>query len=172
MSVDKSMFIGGVTSKYPEELLEGRITVEGNVIACLAKDILLLDENKFKTEQWITKDGRFYFELLKHLRSCGINTVDEISILSNCSEKIVDAFNNKGVWARISIIAAGPIFNFILAFILSLIVVGYSGWDFASLKVMENMPAAEAGLKDGDIVFGMIFAQGTSGDKDSDFSAA
>ena len=53
MSVDKSMFIGGVTSKYPEELLEGRITVEGNVIACLAKDILLLDENKFKKEQWI-----------------------------------------------------------------------------------------------------------------------
>lgn len=96
MSIDKSLFIGGVTSKYPEELLEGRITVEGNVIACLARDILLLDENNFKKEQWITKDGRFYFELLKHLRSCGINTVDEISILSNCSEKILDAFNNKG----------------------------------------------------------------------------
>ena len=26
-----------------------------------------------------------------------------------------NAFNNKGVWARISVIAAGPIFNFILA---------------------------------------------------------
>ena len=77
--------------------------------------------------------------------SCMMVGEDEASTEDN-------AFNNKGVWARISIIAAGPIFNFILAFILSLIVVGYSGWDFASLKVMENMPAAEAGLKDGDIV--------------------
>lgn len=63
-----------------------------------------------------------------------------------------NAFNNKGVWARISIIAAGPIFNFILAFILSLIVVGYSGWDFASIKVYDDMPAKEAGLKNGDII--------------------
>ena len=77
--------------------------------------------------------------------SCLMVGEDEASAEEN-------AFNNKGVWARISIIAAGPIFNFILAFILSLIVVGYSGWDFASLKVMKNMPAAEAGLKDGDIV--------------------
>ena len=77
--------------------------------------------------------------------SCMMVGEDEASTEDN-------AFNNKGVWARISIIAAGPIFNFILAFILSLIVVGYTGWDFASLKVMENMPAAEAGLKDGDIV--------------------
>ena len=27
------------------------------------------------------------------------------------------AFNSKGVWARISVIAAGPIFNFILAYL-------------------------------------------------------
>ena len=30
------------------------------------------------------------------------------------------AFNNKSVWARISVVAAGPIFNFIMAFIFSL----------------------------------------------------
>ena len=64
MSIDKSLFIGGVTSKYPEELLEKRVEIEGNVVSCLASDILLLDENNFKKEQWITKDGRFYFELL------------------------------------------------------------------------------------------------------------
>ena len=98
MSIDKSLFIAGVCEKYPEELLEKRVEIEGNCIACLAKDILLLDENNFKKEQWITKDGRFYFELLKHLRSCGINTVDEISILSNCSEKILDAFNSRGAY--------------------------------------------------------------------------
>ena len=33
------------------------------------------------------------------------------------------AFNNKSVWARISVVAAGPIFNFIMAFIFSFILV-------------------------------------------------
>ena len=33
------------------------------------------------------------------------------------------AFNNKSVWARIAVIAAGPVFNFILAFVLALIIV-------------------------------------------------
>ena len=63
-----------------------------------------------------------------------------------------NAFNKKSVWARISIIAAGPIFNFILAFLLSLIFVGYTGWDFADIEVMKDMPAANAGLKDGDVL--------------------
>ena len=63
-----------------------------------------------------------------------------------------NAFNKKSVWARISIIAAGPIFNFILAFLLSLIFVGYTGWDFADIEVMKDMPDANAGLKDGYIL--------------------
>lgn len=36
-------FISGC-EKYPKELLEGRQTIEGSVIACIAKDLLLLDE--------------------------------------------------------------------------------------------------------------------------------
>ena len=30
------------------------------------------------------------------------------------------AFNNKPVWARIAVIAAGPVFNFLLAWVLAL----------------------------------------------------
>ena len=37
------------------------------------------------------------------------------------------AFNNKSVWARISVVAAGPIFNFLLAFLLSMVIVGLTG---------------------------------------------
>ena len=33
-------------------------------------------------------------------------------------------FNNKSVWARISVIAAGPVFNFILALVFSVILTG------------------------------------------------
>ena len=39
------------------------------------------------------------------------------------------SFANKSVWSRIAIIAAGPFFNFLLAFILALIVVGSTGYD-------------------------------------------
>ncbi|WP_455716175.1 RIP metalloprotease RseP [Anaerosporobacter sp.] len=64
-----------------------------------------------------------------------------------------NAFGKKGVWARISVIAAGPIFNFILAFVLSIIVVGKVGYDPALIiDVQEGAPAQEAGLQVGDVI--------------------
>lgn len=63
------------------------------------------------------------------------------------------AFGKKGVWARISIIAAGPIFNFILAFVISLFVVGMVGYDPATvLSVVPDSPAAQAGIQAGDSI--------------------
>lgn len=63
------------------------------------------------------------------------------------------AFNNKGVWARISVIFAGPLFNFILAFILAMIIVGMVGYDPARvIQVEDNSLAQEAGLMPGDII--------------------
>lgn len=63
------------------------------------------------------------------------------------------AFNNKGVWARISVIAAGPIFNFILAFVFAVIVMGAVGYDKPQISgVMDGYPAQEAGLQAGDII--------------------
>ena len=41
------------------------------------------------------------------------------------------AFNKKSVWARISVVAAGPIFNFLLAFFLAFFIVGSIGYDAA-----------------------------------------
>ncbi len=64
-----------------------------------------------------------------------------------------NAFNKKPVWARISVIAAGPIFNFILAFILALFIIGLVGYDPATIvQVQSNSPAQEAGLQQGDII--------------------
>ncbi|KAB1437669.1 RIP metalloprotease RseP [Candidatus Galacturonibacter soehngenii] len=61
------------------------------------------------------------------------------------------AFGKKPVWARISVIAAGPIFNFILAFILALFIVGKIGYDLPIVsEVMEGYPAQEAGMQAGD----------------------
>lgn len=63
------------------------------------------------------------------------------------------SFGSKSVWARISVIAAGPIFNFLLAFLLSLFIVGNIGYDPAVvLGVTDGYPAAEAGLEAGDLI--------------------
>lgn len=66
------------------------------------------------------------------------------------------AFNNKSVWARIAVVAAGPIFNFILAFFLSLIIIGSVGYDEPVINgVMEDFPASEAGIQPGDKIVKM-----------------
>lgn len=60
-------------------------------------------------------------------------------------------FNNKSVWARISVIVAGPVFNFILAFVFAIILTAMIGYDRPVVgAVEEGFPAAEAGLLEGD----------------------
>lgn len=66
------------------------------------------------------------------------------------------AFNNKSVWARISVVAAGPIFNFIMAFIFSFILVCCTGYDLPVLSdVSEGYAAEEAGLQADDTIVKM-----------------
>ncbi len=63
------------------------------------------------------------------------------------------AFANKPVWSRIATIAAGPIFNFIMAFVLALFVIGYVGYDpCVVVGVSEDTPAYESGLSQGDTI--------------------
>lgn len=64
------------------------------------------------------------------------------------------AFGNKSVWARIAVVAGGPVFNFILAFFLAMILVGVSGGYTVPevLGVEEGFPAKEAGLLPGDVI--------------------
>ena len=67
-----------------------------------------------------------------------------------------NSFNAAPVWARISSVVAGPLFNFILAFLLGLFLVGFSGSDKpVILGVMEGFPAAEAGIQPGDEIIRM-----------------
>jgi regulator of sigma E protease len=80
-------------------------------------------------------------------------------------EKPEGAFNDANVWARIATVFAGPFFNIILAFLLSLIVVGFSGEIIPTVNSLtEGYPAIEAGLQEGDIITKMngerIYLQG------------
>lgn len=66
------------------------------------------------------------------------------------------SFGSKSVWTRISVIAAGPVFNFILAFVLSILIIGSIGVDKpVVLSVSEGYPAAEAGIQEGDTILRM-----------------
>lgn len=60
-------------------------------------------------------------------------------------------FNNASVWSRICTVAAGPICNFILAFVFSVILVNFTYTDLPIPQVVEETtPAYEAGLRPGD----------------------
>lgn len=67
--------------------------------------------------------------------------------------KTDDDFSSKSVWARISILFAGPLFNFILAFVLSIFVVSQAGVDIPRItKIMEGYPAESVGIQKGDTI--------------------
>ena len=61
------------------------------------------------------------------------------------------SFSEKNVWQRISVILAGPAFNFILALVLAVLLVSLVGTTPSRIgKVADDYPAKEAGLQAGD----------------------
>ena len=61
------------------------------------------------------------------------------------------SFNSKSVWARMSVVVAGAIFNFILAFIFAVIIVSFTGYDEPVISgTVEGFPAEVAGMEAGD----------------------
>ena len=88
-------------------------------------------------------DTRYSLKLLPIGGSCQMVGEEEASDSAG-------AFGNKSVWARIAVVAAGPVFNFILAWVLALIIVGSVGYDNTMVDIIPDSAAAEAGMADGD----------------------
>lgn len=66
------------------------------------------------------------------------------------------SFNSKSVWARIAVVAAGAVFNFILAFIFAVIIVGYAGYDEPVISgVVPGFSAEAEGMQEGDRIVRM-----------------
>lgn len=63
------------------------------------------------------------------------------------------SFNSKSVWARMSVIVAGPVFNFIMALIFSTIIVGWIGYRAPVITgVNAGYSAEEQGMQAGDVI--------------------
>jgi regulator of sigma E protease len=93
------------------------------------------------------KETRYSLKLIPFGGFCQM-----VGELEDDSENMAEnSFNSKGPWARLSVILAGPVFNFIFAGILSLIVIGSVGIDHPVISgVIEGLPCSEAGLEAGD----------------------
>lgn len=66
------------------------------------------------------------------------------------------SFGKASVWGRISVVAAGPIFNFIMAFVFAIVLLGCVGVDKPVLTdVIDGYAAQEAGLQAGDTLVKM-----------------
>ncbi len=89
---------------------------------------------------------KYSWKLLPIGGSCAMVGEDEINEAEN-------SFNMKGKWARFSIVFAGPFFNFILAFVFSIIILANAGIDYPIIEhIYDNQPAAKSGLEVGDVV--------------------
>ena len=60
-------------------------------------------------------------------------------------------FGSKSVAARFSVVAAGPVFNFLMAWLLSVVILSIAGYDKpVLLGVSQDSPAMNAGIMQGD----------------------
>ncbi len=92
----------------------------------------------------------FSLKLLPFGGACMMAGEDGVEVAEADKETL---FSSKSVWARISIVAAGPIFNFILAFVMAVFIIGSIGYDPCVVySADENSAAAEAGLMPGDVI--------------------
>lgn len=63
------------------------------------------------------------------------------------------SFNRKPVWARISVVAAGPLFNFLMAFVCAAVLIASHGYMKPELAgVIDGYAAQEAGMQAGDTI--------------------
>ena len=69
------------------------------------------------------------------------------------AEGLQGSFSGAALWRRALVVAAGPGFNFIMALVCSMIMIGAAGADPAViLEVEQGSPAEKAGLQEGDLI--------------------
>ena len=100
--------------------------------------------SRILSREW--RGTRYSWKILPFGGSCMMLGEDE-------EDQGEGTFGSKSVWARISVIAAGPVFNFILAFVASVLIIASFGYDPPKIRsVSEGSPAEAAGFLPGDVI--------------------
>jgi regulator of sigma E protease len=81
--------------------------------------------------------------------------IDENGVQTVAPSTDPRSYSNKRVWQRMSVIAAGPLMNFVLAIVLFMLVFAYYGIPTAATgntigSLVEGMPAQTLGIQEGD----------------------
>lgn len=118
---------------------------------------LLAKKNKIRVDEFSLGLGptifgkqfgetKFSLKLLPFGGACMMGE-DDVNDMSEGS------FNSKSVWARMSVIVAGPVFNLILAWILCMIIIGWTGYRAPVVSsVTDGYSAQEEGIEPGDVI--------------------
>lgn len=93
------------------------------------------------------KETDYSIKLLPLGGSCQMLGEDEVS------DHVEEAYSSKKAWQRFLIVIAGPMFNFLLAFIFAFIIIANIGIDKPMISgVSAGYPAEAAGLQAGDVI--------------------
>lgn len=99
------------------------------------------------------KETLYSLKLLPLGGSCRMLGEDDLNENEIDENRKNRSFAAKSVWARFMVVFAGPLFNFILAFILAMFVLANTGIDKPIIAdTIKNFPAQEAGIRKGDII--------------------
>lgn len=99
---------------------------------------------------WKKQKGETLYSI-KLLPIGGACVFDGEDILGEEGSGDEHSFRNAPVWRRIATLFAGPFANFLIAYILAVILVSFSSWNFPVInKMTDNSAAAEAGMQPGD----------------------
>lgn len=109
-----------------------------------------------KLLSWGKGETRYSIRLLPIGGACMFEGEDGLAVREGDREEHKGAFPNANVWARISTVFAGPLFNMLLAFIVALIMVQLIVIrDPVASQVTEGGAAEAAGLQDGDRIISL-----------------
>lgn len=87
--------------KYPKSVMDGRKSIEANVLGCLFNDILLVKEYKIKNSDFVSEEGKFYYDIVKHLSDKSILEPTDTDIRLLCSDDVIQTYKAYNGFKRI-----------------------------------------------------------------------
>lgn len=109
-----------------------------------------------KIISWKKGDTLYSIRLLPIGGACMFEGEDGLAVKEEEKKGRGGAFPEANVWARISTVFAGPLFNFLLAFLVALVMVQLIVVrDPVASTVAKDGAAAQAGMRDGDRILSM-----------------